>query len=84
MMDAAEVVLTYEDGRWRARGDGLDLMHPDLRELDAMIERALARARERVEVMVRFDFGNLPNWLRQYQPHCSHYVLHVPARNDHA
>jgi hypothetical protein len=83
-MTAPEIVLTYEDGRWRARGQGFDLVHEDLGALDALIERTVARANDALEVQVRFDFSTLPVWLRQYQPHYCNYVLHVPERNDHA
>jgi len=79
---APEVVLTFEDGAWRARGPGFDLVHEDLCALDVLIERTVACPADALDVRVRFDFGTLPVWLRQYQPHYCNYVLHVPARND--
>jgi hypothetical protein len=81
-VSAPEIVLTYEEGRWRARGSGFDLVHEDLSALDALIERAVARPNGPLDVRVRFDFSTLPAWLRQYQPHYCNYVLHVPARED--
>ena len=44
VMSARELVLSYERGRWHARGDGVDLVHRELRGLEALIE---AHARER-------------------------------------
>jgi hypothetical protein len=79
---APEVVLTYEEGRWRARGQGFDLVHEDLCALDALIECSVAHPGAALDVPVRFDFSTLPSWLRQYQPHYCNYVLHVPARTD--
>lgn len=82
MSAAPEIVLTYEEGRWRARGPSFDLVHEDLCALDALIEAAVADPREALDVHVRFDFATLPVWLRQYQPHYCNYVLRVPARTD--
>ena len=68
-----EIVLTHENGRWRARGEGLDLEHEDLGALDALIEAQLAAAES---VDVRFDAASLPVWTRQYQTHYFDYRLH--------
>jgi Family of unknown function (DUF5395) len=78
-----EVVLSYADDRWRARGDGVDLAHADLPNLDALIARAFAE-RAPVCVHVRFDLAGLPTWLRQYQAHYCNYVLRVARQSEHA
>lgn len=79
-----EVVLSYADDRWRARGDGVDLEHRELRDLDALIERAYADRRRTTRVYVRFDLGTLPVWVRQYQAHYFNYVLCVAPRGEGA
>lgn len=79
-----EVVLSYVDDRWRARGDGVDLEHRELRDLDALIERAFAARRGTTCVHVRFDTSTLPVWLRQYQAHYFNYILNVARRAQRA
>jgi Family of unknown function (DUF5395) len=71
-----DIVLTHENGRWRARGEGLDLEHEDLGALDALIEAQLASAES---VAVRFDAATLPVWTRQYHAHYFDYRLHPAA-----
>jgi hypothetical protein len=80
-MSAGELVLSYENGRWRARGAGLDLVHPELRGLEALIEAYLANERTVVEVELAFDMATLPRWLHQYHGHYCNYTLRVPARS---
>jgi uncharacterized protein DUF5395 len=75
-----EVVLSYENERWRARGDGIDLVHSELTHLDALIVAAFVERRSTL-VHVRFDLAVLPTWLRQYQAHYCNYVLHVMAQS---
>jgi hypothetical protein len=75
-----EVVLSYENERWRARGDGIDLVHSELTQLDALIAAAFAE-RGSTLVRVRFDLAALPTWLRQYQAHYCNYVLRVTAES---
>lgn len=79
-MNDAEVVLSYGDDRWRAHGSGVALEHHELRALDALLARAFS---DRNCVHVRFDFGALPAWLRQYQAHYCNYTLRI-ARSDSA
>jgi hypothetical protein len=71
-----EVVLTHENGRWRARGEGLDLEHEDLGALDALIEAQIA---EGETVAVHFDAASLPVWTRQYHSHYFAYRLRPAA-----
>ncbi len=71
-----EIVLTHENGRWRARGEGLDLEHEDLGALDALIEAQLTAAES---IAVRFDAASLPTWTRQYHAHYFDYRLHPAA-----
>ena len=80
-MNVPEIVLTYEDGAWRARGDGIDVAHADLRELDALVATQLA-GQSAIDVQVKFDTAALPQPLSQYQAHYSNYTLRVPARNS--
>jgi uncharacterized protein DUF5395 len=77
---SAELVLSYGTSGWRARGSSLDLTHPDLRGLEALIETRLAVARSTRRVQLRFDMDSLPTWLRQYHAHYCNYVLNVPPR----
>jgi hypothetical protein len=76
-----EVVITYEDGAWHARGGGLDVAHADLRELDALVTSQLAD-RTPVDVRCLFDMTSLPLELHQYQAHYTNYTLRVPARES--
>ena len=71
-----DIVLTHENGRWRARGEGLDLEHEDLSALDALIEAQLGSGET---VAVQFDAASLPAWTRQYQAHYFNYRLHPTA-----
>lgn len=77
-MTAAEVVLSHEGGRWRARGVGVDVAHVELRGLDSLLARAFARSASATRVHVRFDLDGLPVWIRQYQAHYCNYVLTIP------
>jgi hypothetical protein len=64
-MSARVVVLSFERGRWRACGDGVDIAHRELRALEALIETRLAsEARRRA---IKFDMAALPRWLHQYR-----------------
>ena len=83
-MSIRELALRYEQGRWRARGPGLDLEHRELRDLDALIAAACAEGCADVRVHVRFDLDALPLWLRQYQAHYFNYVLLVAPRGKRA
>lgn len=78
-MSALELVLTHEQDRWRARGEGIDVAHATLAGLDALIAAALAVEAGPRRVHVRFDFGTLPTWLRQYHAHYLSYSLEVGA-----
>ena len=79
-MSAREVVLSYEGGHWRARGAGLDLVHGELRGLEALIEARFATEQAPVEVQLNFDVASLPRWLLQYHGHYCNYTLRVPTR----
>lgn len=78
-MSALELVLEYEHGRWRACGAGVDVVHRELRGLEALIESKLAGERP-VDVELRFNMTSLPRWLHQYQGHYLNYTLRVPPR----
>jgi len=79
-MSARSLVLTFERGRWRAHGEGIELAHPELRGLESLVEARLA-AEAPVDVHFAFDMAALPRWLHQYQSHYLSYTLHVPRRS---
>ncbi|HVY66231.1 MAG TPA: DUF5395 family protein [Gammaproteobacteria bacterium] len=83
-MTAVEVELTYEHGRWRARGAGLDIVHAELRGIESQLEARLATPAGPCEVRLGFDMGALPRWLHQYHGHYCNYTLHVPPRGGGA
>ena len=83
-MSRCELVLSYERGRWHARGDGMDLVHRDLRGLEALIEAQFANECTPLEVELRFDMSTLPRWLHQYHGHYCNYTLRVPLRRARA
>lgn len=80
-MRSPELVLTYERGRWHARGEGIDVAHAELRGLEALIEARVASEAAPVEVRLAFDAGTLPRWLRQYHGHYCNYTLRVARRS---
>ena len=80
MTQKQEVVLSYDRDRWRAQGDGLQLEHRELRDLDALIGHHFQNHPVPMQVQVRFDLSQLPIWLRQYQTHYFNYVLNVPQK----
>jgi hypothetical protein len=77
-MSVRELVLSYEERRWHARGDGVELTHNELRGLEALIGARLANAAAPIEVRLKFDMTALPRWLHQYHGHYCNYTLHVP------
>ena len=79
-MSVRELVLSYNDTRWRARGDGVDLTHGELRGLEALIGSQLATDAASVEVSLIFDMASLPRWLHQYHGHYCNYTLRLPPR----
>ena len=83
-MSVCELVLSYERGRWHARGAGVDLEHGELRGLEGLIGEHLAGERAPVEVRLEFDMVALPRWLHQYHGHYCNYTLHLPPRRAHA
>jgi hypothetical protein len=83
-MSATELVLSYEGRRWRARGDGVDLAHAELRALEALIGAHVASDAAPVEVRLEFDMNALPRWLHQYHGHYCNYTLRVPSRLAHS
>lgn len=78
-MRGKTLVLTFEQSRWRACGDGVDVVHRDLRGLEALLEANLA-GDEPIDVELAFDMASLPRWLHQYQAHYCNYRLRVPRR----
>jgi hypothetical protein len=82
-MSALSLVLTFECDRWRARGDGVDVVHHELRGLENLLEARLADDTP-VDVHFAFDMAALPRWLHQYQAHYLNYTLHVPQRGAYA
>jgi hypothetical protein len=79
-VNARELVLSFEGDRWRACGDGVDVVHRELRGLETLIEAGLA-SEAPVDVHLKFDMTALPRWLHQYQTHYCNYTLHVPRRS---
>jgi hypothetical protein len=80
---AVKLVLKFERDRWRARGEGVDVAHRELRGLEALIEASVAGERH-VDVQLEFDMASLPRWLHQYHAHYLNYTLHVPPRGARA
>ncbi len=78
-MNARELVLRFERDRWRACGDGIDVVHSELRGLEELIEERLAGEAPLV-VELKFDVAALPRWVLQYHGHYCHYTLRVPRR----
>jgi hypothetical protein len=71
-----ELSLSWANGLWRARGEGLDLEHAELRGIEALVEQRLAGADARA-VAMRFDFASFPAWMRQHQSHYFTYTLRL-------
>jgi hypothetical protein len=78
-MTALSLVLAFESDCWHARGDGIDVVHRDLRGLETLLEQRFAAATP-VDVRLEFDMAALPRWLHQYQSHYLNYTLRVPRR----
>ena len=79
-MSECELVLSYEQSCWWARGAGVDVTHTELEGLEALIEKQLAAEHAPRDVHLRFDMTALPRWLHQYHGHYCNYVLHLPPR----
>jgi hypothetical protein len=77
-----EISLSYESGRWRARGLGLDVAHEELRSLEALVEARLGERGERAAVL-RFDTASLPVWMRQYGAHYFNYTLRLAPQGNY-
>jgi hypothetical protein len=71
-----ELVLSFEHGRWRARGDGVDVEHGELRGLEALLEARL-RAEAPLDVHLAFDMAGVPRWWHQFHAHYCNYTLRV-------
>ena len=78
-MSGRELVLSFERDHWRACGDGVDVVHRRLRDLETLIEARLA-GEAPVDVHLTFDMASLPRWLHQYHGHYCNYTLHVGRR----
>jgi hypothetical protein len=83
-MNHREFVLSYERNRWRATAPGLEIVHTELRGLEALIEARLADERAPLAVELKFDDAALPRWLRQYHGHYCNYTLFVGPRKGHS
>ena len=79
-MSAHELVLSYDERRWRVRGNGVDVAHSELRGLEALIGTQLATDAASVDVTLVFDMASLPRWLHQYHAHYCNYPLRLPPR----
>ena len=75
-MSTRELVLSFDRDCWRASGDGVDVVHPELRGLETLIEARLA-GEAPLDVHLKFDMTSLPRWLHQYQGHYCNYTLRV-------
>ena len=75
-MRRRELVLSFERDRWRAAGAGVDVVHRELRGLEALLEAQLA-GEAPIDVHLKFDMASMPRWLHQYQGHYCNYTLHV-------
>jgi hypothetical protein len=78
-MRTCELVLSFERGRWRACGNGVDLEHGELRGLEALLEARFSEAAP-IDVHLAFDMAALPRWLHQYHAHYCNYTLRVPPQ----
>jgi hypothetical protein len=78
-MSALTLVLSFERDRWHASGDGVDIVHSELRGLETLIEAKLA-GEAPVDVHLTFDMASLPRWLHQYHGHYCNYTLRVGHR----
>ena len=78
--EGISVELRYEHDRWRARGPGIDVVHTELRGLEALIAARIADPQTPLDVRIRVDPGAMPRWVGQYHGHYRNYVLHVPPR----
>lgn len=83
-MNRREVVLSYERNLWRATAPGLEIVHAELRGIEALLEARLADDGAPVAVELKFDDAVLPRWLRQYHGHYCNYTLFVGARKGHS
>lgn len=78
-MNARELTLKFERDCWHACGDGVDVVHRELRGLEALIEARLA-GEAPIEVRLKYDMASLPRWLHQYHGHYCNYTLRLPRR----
>ena len=83
-MTHVDVELWYDRDRWRARGAGIEVVHAELRGIEALLAARLANERAPLDVRLRFDNASLPRWLLQYHGHYCNYVLHVPPSGARA
>lgn len=82
-MSGKTLVLKFEHDGWRACGDGVDVVHRELRGLEALLEARLA-GETPLDVELTFDMASLPRWLHQYHSHYMNYRLRLPARGTAA
>ena len=78
-MSGRELVLSFQNDRWRAVGEGVDVAHHDLRGLETLLEAQLA-GEAPLDVHLEFDMASMPRWLHQYHGHYCNYTLHVARR----
>ena len=79
-MSGRELVLSFERDRWRAAGEGVDVVHSDLRGLETLLEAQLGGDAP-IDVHLKFDMASMPRWLHQYHGHYCNYTLHVGRRH---
>ena len=78
-MSALTLVLSFERDCWHAAGEGVDVVHRELRGLETLIEARLA-GEAPIDVHLTFDMASLPRWLHQYHAHYCNYTLRVRCR----
>ena len=82
-MSARELVLSFERGRWHAAGAGVEVMHRELRGLEALLEARFA-GEAPLDVHLTFDMASMPRWLHQYHSHYCNYTLHLRGESERA
>ena len=82
-MSGRELVLSFERDRWRAVGEGVDVMHYDLHGLETLLEAQLA-GEAPIDVHLKFDMASMPRSLHQYHAHYCNYTLHLRGRSERA
>jgi len=77
-----ELLLRHDGTRWIASNDVLSVAALSLKDLDAAVEstlRASGSFSGRQKVLMTFDNGTIPQWIRQYMPHYFNRIIEVTA-----